>query len=121
MAAKSKKNSVDVQVEVKEEIAVKTVFCSNCGKKFAPVGREHICPECKAKQKELATEKRKEAKKRALEAGTATIPMNVSIAFRDWVKAQAKQLNMTMPAFCETLMAGSDSDSAEVKSEDSTD
>lgn len=107
MAAKKnvKKSEVVVEVE-KEEVTMtqKTIFCSNCGKKFVPVGREHICPECKEQAKALAAEKRKEAKRQALEAGTATIPMNVSIKFRDWVKAQAKDKNMTMPAFCETLM-----------------
>ena len=80
------------------------IYCTVCGTRFVPVGREHICPECKEKAKQRAAEERKARQKKALEAGTAIIPMNVSQKFRDWVKAQAKEKNMTMPAFCETLM-----------------
>lgn len=80
------------------------VYCSVCGTRFSAEGKEHICPDCKAKQKVAQRERAKAKRKEARAEGTGGIFMQVTPAFRDWVKAQAKEKGMTMAEFCDTLI-----------------
>jgi hypothetical protein len=80
------------------------VYCSVCGTRFEAQGKEHICPECKAKQKAAQRERAKERRREARAEGKGGIFMQVTPAFRDWVKAQAKEKSITMAEFCDTLI-----------------
>lgn len=80
------------------------VYCSVCGTRFEPQGKEHICPDCKKKQKEAQKARAKASRIAAREAGTGGIFIQVTPAFRDWVKEQAKEKNVTMAQFCDGLI-----------------
>lgn len=68
---------------------VKMIFCSNCGKKFAPVGREHICPACKQAAAENAKRAAVERAKARSYAGEAC-PVRISARARGFIEAVAQ-------------------------------
>lgn len=80
------------------------VYCSICGTRFSQQGREHICPDCKEAQKAAQKERAKKARQIAKEEGTGGIFIQVTPAFRDWVKTQAQEQEMTMAMFCDSLV-----------------
>ena len=79
----------------------KEIFCTNCGRKFIPVGREHICPTCKeftaAAAKRAAVER---AKARSY-AGEAC-PVRISAKARGFIETVAAKNGMN---FIHTLDA----------------
>lgn len=68
---------------------VKMIFCSNCGKKFIPVGREHICPSCKEEAAQAAKRAAVERAKMRSYTGEAC-PVRVSARARGFIEAVAQ-------------------------------
>lgn len=69
---------------------VKMIFCSNCGKKFAPVGREHICPACKEEAAAVAKKAAVERAKARSYSGEAC-PVRISARARGFIEHVAEQ------------------------------
>lgn len=69
---------------------VKMIFCSNCGKKFIPQGREHICPSCKAEATAAAKRAAVERAKARSYAGEAC-PVRISARARGFIEHVADQ------------------------------
>ena len=68
----------------------KEIFCSNCGRKFIPVGREHICPACKQEAAAAAKKAAVERAKARSYAGEAC-PVRISARARGFIEAVAAQ------------------------------
>ena len=68
----------------------KEIFCSACGRKFAPVGREHICPACKQEAAAAAKRAAVEKAKARSYAGEAC-PVRISARARGFIEAVAAQ------------------------------
>lgn len=66
----------------------KEIFCSSCGSKFIPVGREHICPSCK---QEAAAAVKRAAVERAKERSYngEACPVRISARARGFIEAVA--------------------------------
>lgn len=85
----------------------KEIFCSSCGHKFAPVGREHICPSCKQAAAE-ATKKAAVLKaKRASWAGKS-VPVRISGRASTVIRKYGEANNMTFAESLDTLLKASD-------------
>ena len=68
----------------------KEIFCTNCGRKFIPVGREHICPACKQEAAAAAKRAAVEKAKARSYAGEAC-PVRISAKARGFIEAVAAQ------------------------------
>ena len=66
----------------------KEIFCTNCGRKFIPVGREHICPSCKEAAAATAKRAAVERAKARSYAGEAC-PVRISARARGFIEAVA--------------------------------
>ena len=67
----------------------KEIFCSACGRKFAPVGREHICPACKEQAAAAAKRAAVERAKARSYTGEAC-PVRISAKARGFIEAVAQ-------------------------------
>lgn len=67
----------------------KEIFCTNCGKKFAPTGREHICPSCKEEAAQAAKRAAVERAKARSYSGEAC-PVRISARARGFIEAVAQ-------------------------------
>ena len=65
------------------------IFCSVCGKKFIPVGREHICPTCKEATAAAAKRAAVERAKMRSYTGEAC-PVRISAKSRGFIEAVAE-------------------------------
>ena len=84
---------------------MKEIFCSNCGKKFIPVGREHICPSCKEAAAAAAKRAAVERAKARSYAGEAC-PVRISARARGFIEAVADMQGCKfIPALDEVLKA----------------
>ena len=79
----------------------KEIYCSNCGRKFVPTGREHICPTCKAATAAAAKRAAVERAKARSYAGEAC-PVRISAKSRGFIEAVANKNKMN---FIHTLDA----------------
>ena len=68
----------------------KEIFCSCCGRKFIPVGREHICPSCKQEAAAAAKKAAVERAKARSYTGEAC-PVRISARARGFIEAIAAQ------------------------------
>lgn len=84
---------------------MKKVYCSSCGKQFETEGRGHICPECKEAAKKAAVAKAAEKRKELKAQGLASIPVNLSVHFRDTIKKLAAEAGITMPDMADKVLA----------------
>ena len=69
---------------------MKEIFCSCCGRKFIPVGREHICPSCKQEAAEAAKHAAVERAKARSYTGEAC-PVRISARARGFIEVIAAQ------------------------------
>ena len=84
---------------------VKMIFCSNCGKKFIPVGREHICPACKQEAAQAAKRAAVERAKMRSYTGEAC-PVRISARARGFIEhVAAEQGTKFIPALDTILQA----------------
>lgn len=79
----------------------KEIFCTNCGRKFVPVGREHICPSCKQAAMAAAKKAAVERAKARSYAGEAC-PVRISAKSRGFIETVAAKNGMN---FIHTLDA----------------
>ena len=83
----------------------KEIFCSVCGRKFIPVGREHICPSCKQEAAAAAKKAAVERAKARSYAGEAC-PVRISAKARGFIEAvAAQQESKFIPALDAVLQA----------------
>ena len=83
----------------------KEIFCSVCGRKFVPVGREHICPSCKQEAAAAAKKAAVERAKARSYAGEAC-PVRISAKARGFIEAvAAQQGSKFIPALDAVLQA----------------
>ena len=68
----------------------KEIFCSVCGRKFVPMGREHICPSCKQEAAAAAKRAAVERAKARSYTGEAC-PVRISARARGFIEAIAAQ------------------------------
>lgn len=68
----------------------KEIYCSACGKKFVPTGREHICPACKAEAAQATKRAAVERAKARSYAGEAC-PVRISARARGFIEHVAKE------------------------------
>ena len=66
------------------------IFCSNCGRKFVPTGREHICPACKQEAAAAAKKAAVERAKARSYTGEAC-PVRISAKARGFIEAIAER------------------------------
>ena len=83
----------------------KEIFCSVCGRKFVPVGREHICPSCKQEAAAAAKKAAVERAKARSYAGEAC-PVRISAKARGFIETvAAQQGSKFIPALDAVLQA----------------
>ena len=83
----------------------KEIYCSVCGSKFIPVGREHICPSCKEAAAATAKRAAVERAKARSYAGEAC-PVRISARARGFIEAVAQaQGSKFIPALDAVLEA----------------
>ena len=68
----------------------KEIFCSVCGRKFIPMGREHICPSCKQEAAAAAKKAAVERAKARSYTGEAC-PVRISARARGFIEAIAAE------------------------------
>ena len=78
-------------------------FCTKCGKKFIPVGREVICPSCKAA---AAEESKKAAVLRAKRASWTgeSVPVRISGRASTLIRKYGEENNMPFAAALDALL-----------------
>ena len=82
---------------------MKAIFCSNCGKKFFPVGREHICPSCKAEAAAAAKKAAVERAKMRSYTGEAC-PVRISAKARGFIEAVAERKGIKFIPALDTVL-----------------
>ena len=78
-------------------------FCTRCGRKFIPVGREVICPECKA---QAAEESKRAAVERAKKASWAgeSVPVRISGRASTLIRAYGAEKSLPFAAALDALL-----------------
>ena len=78
-------------------------FCTRCGRKFIPVGREVICPECKA---QAAEESKRAAVERAKKASWAgeSVPVRISGRASTLIRAYGAEKSLPFAAALDDLL-----------------
>ena len=81
-------------------------FCTKCGKKFQAIGREVICPECKAHAAEEAKRAAVMRAKRASWAGES-VPVRISGRASTVIREYGKAHNVPFAAALDALLKAS--------------
>lgn len=84
-----------------------TKFCTKCGHKFEAVGREVICPSCKAAAAEETKRAAVERAKRASWTGES-VPVRISGRASTVIRACGKQHNLPFAQALDALLQASD-------------
>ena len=104
---KNKNMCVPSQDGRKEIIMTNEKFCVKCGSKFVAIGREVICPSCKAQAAEDAKRAAVLRAKRASWRGES-VPVRISGRASTVIRSYAAANNMTFAESLDALLKASD-------------
>lgn len=91
----------------KEGIIMTEKFCTKCGKKFTAIGRQVICPDCKAAAEEETKRAAVLRAKRASWSGES-VPVRISGRASTLIREYGKANNLPFAAALDDLLKSSD-------------